>query len=290
MRLINSILNLCGLLLWLNWLSSRFDPLARIPANTLIGALRKADPSGPRGWVSLAGLLLLLLGRAIFYQALGPAVWTPRLPLPPIEVAFRSDSFLNMMVFSALSMLLTLGAFYSSLLLLSLLNRQAPESDPVQKLVRLYFKWFERWPRALKLLLPFIVGGLSWAALQPLLVRLGNSPATKTPAQLAEQAAIIGLGSYLTWQYVILGTLAFHIVTSYVYVGEQPFWNFVTLTARNLLRPLRRLPLRIGRVDLLPALVLALVLIVLDFPSIADHFSRPKGGFRSWFYLHLPFN
>ncbi len=44
MALIDFILNLAGLLLWLNWRSVRLDPLGKRTPATLIGTLRRAEP------------------------------------------------------------------------------------------------------------------------------------------------------------------------------------------------------------------------------------------------------
>jgi hypothetical protein len=64
MPLIDFILNLAGLLLWLNWRSSRFDPLAHTSAATLAGTLKRAEPRRFQGWPFLGGLVGLLLLRA----------------------------------------------------------------------------------------------------------------------------------------------------------------------------------------------------------------------------------
>ena len=290
MLLINFILNLAGLLLWLNWLSLHFDPLAKTSATSLVGTLKKADASGPRRWQSLAGVAGLVVIRAVIYWQIGPALnWTPRLSLPPLEPPFRSDYFISALLFSSLSFISTLAVFYFSLLLLSLANRNVPDTDPLQKLVRLYFKWLESWPAVIKLLLPLFAGALFWLALHPLMTSLGMLPHAKSSAQLLEQAAVIGAGSYLSWKYLIVGILVLHLFNSYVFLGNHPIWNFVNATARNLLYPLRWLPLRIGRIDLLPVAAIALVLIVVNFSSLADSFSRPPGAFRPWLYRHLPF-
>jgi hypothetical protein len=290
MALIDFILNIAGLLLWLNWLSVNFDPLNRTSAATLVGTLRKADTSGPKRWQSLAAVAALVVIRAVIYWEIGPALnWTPRLPLAPIEPAFRSDYFLNALVFSILSFICALAAFYFSLLLLSVANRGLPETDPLQKLVRLYFKWFEPWPAWAKLLLPLLLGGLFWIALHPLLTSMNIIPRAKSFPQLIAQVAIIGAGTYLSWKYLLLGVLALHLIVSYVYLGDHPVWNYINATARHLLYPLRWLPLRIGKVDLLPLATMALVILVLNFPAIADRFSQPPGSFRPWFYQHLPF-
>ena len=116
MSLINFILDIAGLLLWLNWLSLHFDPLAKTSAATLVGTLRKADPSGPRRWQSLAAVVGLVVIRAYIYYQIGPALnWTPRIVLAPVELPFRSDLFWYLLIFSGLSLACTLAIFYFSL-------------------------------------------------------------------------------------------------------------------------------------------------------------------------------
>ena len=79
MGLIDFILNLAGLLLWLNWRSVRFDPLGKRTPATLIGTLRRAEPRRLRRWHLLAALGGLLLLRALFYWQIGSAAhWTGR--------------------------------------------------------------------------------------------------------------------------------------------------------------------------------------------------------------------
>ena len=54
MGIVDFILNLAGLLLWLNWRSNRFDPLVkRLPA-TLMGTLRPRRAQTLRRWHLLA--------------------------------------------------------------------------------------------------------------------------------------------------------------------------------------------------------------------------------------------
>src|SRR5512141_1371778 len=122
MGLINLILNLAGVLLWLSWRSVRFDPLAKTTPATLVGTLRRAEPHRLKRWHLLAGLVGLLVVRAVLYWQLGPAVdWTPHLHLRGVGIAipFRSDSLLRMLLFSGLSFALTLGLCYLWLLFLS---------------------------------------------------------------------------------------------------------------------------------------------------------------------------
>ena len=73
MGTIDLILNITGVLLWFNWRSFGFDPLAYSTPATLAGTLRPAEPRQLHRWRYLAGLLLLLLLRAYFYWQIGPA-------------------------------------------------------------------------------------------------------------------------------------------------------------------------------------------------------------------------
>src|ERR1017187_10571512 len=129
MALIDFILNLAGLLLWLNWRSVRFDPLGKRTPATLIGTLRRAEPRRLRRWHLLAPLAGLLLLRAGIYWQIGSAtkpVWAGTLNLGVIVPAFVSNSFVRMTLFSCLSFGLILGMFYLWLLLLSILAGPEP--------------------------------------------------------------------------------------------------------------------------------------------------------------------
>lgn len=285
MALIDLILNLVALLLWWNWLAA--DPLAGISAATLIGTLRKADTSGPKRWRLLLVLLMLLVFRAILYWEFGASFrWTPILQLEVINIPFRSDYLTRMMLFSLLSFLLALGVFYLWMLLLSIANTSVPDTDPLQKLVRTQIKWLDKWPIGMKLALPFFAGALCWLALHPLLSHMTIIQKAKSPVQLIEQAAVIGAATYLAWKYLIIGVLLLHLLNSYIYFGNHPFWNFINATARNLLAPLRWIPLRIGRVDFLPLIAIALVFFVCEF--FINPPERPA-WFRIWYYRSLPF-
>ena len=103
MSLINFILDIAGLLLWLSWRSIRFDPFTRPTPATLAGTVRRAEPVRLKRWHFLAALLGLLAVRAAFYWQIGPAVnWTPRLDLGIVALAFRSDVFFTVLLFSFL--------------------------------------------------------------------------------------------------------------------------------------------------------------------------------------------
>ena len=72
MGYVDSILNLAGLLLWLNWRTIRFDPLEKRTPATLMGTLRPAAPKKIRRWHLLAVIAGLLVLRAAAYRWIGP--------------------------------------------------------------------------------------------------------------------------------------------------------------------------------------------------------------------------
>ena len=262
MTLIDFILNIVGLLLWLNWRAAEL-PVGGRPGTSLLSTLRPAGPPRPR-YYYWAGLPVLLAARAVFYwQAGQPVHWSPRIFLGPITLSFRSDLPGRMLLFSVLSFAVALGIFYLWLLLLSCLNAQVPDTDPVQRLVRNWLGKLERWPGAVKLLLPLAVTALAWCLLNPLLARLNMVPAS-APARLLAQGAVIGLAAYLTLKFLILTILLLYLLNSYVYLGEFALWNFVDATTRRLLRPLQKLPLRMWKIDFAPVLSIILVLLAAE--------------------------
>jgi len=263
MGLIDFILNLAGLLLWLNWCSVRFDPLGKRTPATLIGTLRRAEPNRLRRWHLLAALGGLLLLRALFYWQIGAAfkpVWAGKLDLDVTALYFRSDSLNRMLVFSVFSFGLTLGVMYVCLLLLSILA--GPE--PFHRLVRMPLGGIDRWSRKAKLLLPLIVmAGLWWLATWPL-ANLQIIPKPVTALQRIEESLLIGLGCYLTWKYIAGALLALHLLNSYIYFGKNPFWAYVNAEAQTLLSPLRALPLRAGKVDFAPVVGIVMVFMAAE--------------------------
>lgn len=271
---VHLILNFSGLLLWLKWREAMLQSARRPVGTMLISTLKRAGGAPAYRWAYLAGLAGLVFLRAVGYRQMGPAVrWTPFLDLVAVFIPFRSDDFTLMLLFSLLSLLIFMAEFYFCLLLLSAANRKVSDTDPLQNQIRAHLGWLERWPSPVKILLPFLVAGLFWLALRPLLATLGLLP--PFPMERAfRQAAFIGLASLLVWRYLIAGILLLHLVTSYVYFGKATLWSFINVTAPNLLKPIRWLPLQFGKIDLAPlvgsALVLALgqVLLYLLTPVV----------------------
>lgn len=273
MSFIDFILNIAGLLLWLNWRSLRFDPLAKRTPATLMGTLRPASPEKLRRWHLLVFIVGLLFVRAALYRWIGSMThWTAKLDLNVIVLSFRSDSFSRILTFSFFSFGVALGILYISLLLLSLLK--GPE--PIQGLVKVPLGRVDNWPRMVKILLPFVAMALCWWLADWLLAWLQIIPQPTSAAQRIGQSIVIGLTSYLVWKIPAAVILLLHLANSYVYFGQHPFWNYLNVTARKILAPLKIIPLRIGRVDFAPVLAIAILFLAGELAT--------RG--LAWLYSH----
>ncbi len=195
MTLIDFILNVAGLLLWLSWRATPFAVSVR-PGALLAATIRPAGRPPARANY-LAGLIALLAVRAVVYWQLGAQLdWIPRIPLGPVTVWFRSDMLGRMFLFSLLSFGATLGFFYLCLLLISWVHAQTTDADTAQRLVRAHLGWLDRWPVALKLLLPLVFMALVWCLLHPLLLKLSIVPEDMNSRWfVVAQGAVIGLAA-----------------------------------------------------------------------------------------------
>ncbi len=267
MGLIDFILNLAALLLWFNWRAARIDPLAAATPSTLAGTLRRAGKTPVANWhlpVAIAGLIFV---RAIFYWLIGRN-WAGTLDVGVIAVPFRSDMFRRMLLYSILSFGVTLTVFFIWLILLSCLKPVTANTDSLRGLLRSQLGRVEPWPWGIKLLLPFLgVTGLWWLMSWPLTYWEILPPAVSV-GQRAEQALLVGLGSYLAGKLLISGVLALNFVSSYIFFGRHLFWQQLDEISRRLLLPLRRLPLRVGKFDFAPLLGIALVFL---FAHLAEN-------------------
>jgi hypothetical protein len=259
MNWVDLILNIAGLLLWLNWRAGKADPLGKRTPATLIGTLRSAAPQKMRRWDVPLVLASLIFLRAVFYWLIGPALrWAGTLNLGIISLSFRSDKFSRILLFSALSFALALGIFYSCITLFSLLKGPKPVHD----FVRMQLGRIDGWAPALKWFLPLIVTAVCWWLVSWLLAWLQIIP-QPSPARRIEEALIIAMQGYLLWQYPIAAILVLYLLNSYIYFGRHPVWNYVGGTAQTLLRPLKIIPfLRIGKVDFKPVVGIALVFLI----------------------------
>lgn len=266
MPVLDFILNCAALLLWLNGRSRRLANLPRVPGIALIATLKSAQRRPEDRWPSHLALVVLLFARAILYWQVGTSArWMPTIPLGPITLHFRNDMFMPMLLFSLLGFLLFLAVFYFSLMILAAVNRGARENNAWLALIRAHLGPLARWPAPLLLLTPFVVTFLLWLALGPLFGLLELSAPASSFAHLAQQALVIGISAWLPWPSIIAGVFALHFLTSYVYLGSAPFWNFINATARQFLRPLVWLPLRLGKLDFAPLLGLALMALIIIY-------------------------
>lgn len=280
MSLIDFILDLAGVLLWLNWRSNRLDPLARATPATLVGTIKRTKPTKLVRWRFLIFVAFLLFIRAFFYVEIGPAVnWVPKLDLGAIVLVFRANSFQQQLLFSFLSFLRMLVTFYFWLIALAAINRPTANPDPLQRLVLLQIGKAARWPLWLKITAPIFTIGLMWLALYPLLAGSGIINRATSPAHLAGQCLVIGLGVFFSLKYLLLAVLSLHLIVSYVYLGSNPLWEFVSITSRNLLP----FPLRIGKVDLAPVLAIVVIVTCLFYPLPGIiRFLLNKSGLTIW--------
>jgi uncharacterized protein YggT (Ycf19 family) len=263
MAVLDFVLNCACLLLWLNWRSRGFTLPNRPPALALIGTLRRAEPKPRERWNSLIVLIIVLFVRAFLYSQIGSLQWSPQIALPGFVLHFRNDLFGRMLLFSILNFLRMAAEFYFSLLLVAAINQRVDGHEPWTALVRAHLGLVARLPAWMCLLLPFVIAFCAWLAIGPVLAALKIHLQLKSFFQLSQQAALVGLGGWLSWRYVIVTVLILHIISSYVYFGSAPFWNFINVTARHLLRPLEWLPLRLGKIDLVPILALGLVVSLM---------------------------
>jgi uncharacterized protein YggT (Ycf19 family) len=262
MTWVDLILNVAGLLLWLNWRAGKMDPLGKRAPATLVGTLRRAEPLRLRRWNLPVMLGAFIFLRAVLYWQIGSALhWAGTLNLGVISPTFRSDWFGRILLFSVLSFLLTLGIFYSWLLLLSLLKGPKPVHD----FVRIQLGRVDGWSRGVKLLLPLVVTAISWWLLSWALAWLHIIPQPVSAVGRLEESFIIALESYLIWKFPMAALLLMHLLNSYIYFGRHPIWNYADLTAQTLLRPLKRIPLQVGKVDLKPLVGIALVFFIAEF-------------------------
>jgi len=268
MDFLNFLLNLAGLLLWLNWRSIGFVARAMASSASLLGTLKRTQSTAASRWPHLAGLVALLLFRSVFYWQIGSALrWTPQLSLAVLTIPFRTNFLGLALLFSWFSFGLTLAAFYLSLVLLSLANRRVSDTDPLQRLVRLHLGWIEPWPIIAKVLIPPLVAALLWLLVAPVFSRLNLVPPASTVGVTFQKGLIIGAAAFRSWEFLIVGLLLLHLLISYVYLGNSKVWTFVEGTARNLLTPLRWLPLRVGKADFAPIMGITLVLIAAELGS-----------------------
>ncbi len=266
--LLDFLLNIVGLLLWFNWRASGLK-LAAPAVVSLAAALQHTEAIEPRRWFSFGSLVTLLLIRPLIYCQIGSKInWIATLDLTAIALPFRSDLLSRMFLFSTFSFFVALGIVYAALLLLSVINEQSRTTDYFSRLVVLQLGWIGKWFWPIRLILGPLAAALLWIVMSRLFVKLGLIPPPKNAAHSWQIAAALALCVIVSWKYVLTLFLGLHLVNSYVYLGNSSFWQFVTLTGQRLTLPLRWAPLRAGKVDLAPVILITTILIGSHFASI----------------------
>lgn len=263
MNLVDFLLNVACLLLWVVWRSMGFTGVTGRSQG--LSVLKHAGP--PRSYRNslLLGLVVLLVLRAWLYWRVGSEVgWVASLDLGVITLPVNSALLVRMLIYSFLAFGVFLVIFYLWLILLSIVNRGMPDTDLTQKRVRQHLGWAESWPIPIQLLAPVVLTACLWYVANPLVVELGMAGKPVSSWHLWQQGIVLGLGTFLSWKYLLAALLLLHVLNSYLYLGTHYFWSFLSRTARNLLRPIGWLPLRVASVDLTPVVGIAIVFLVLE--------------------------
>jgi len=185
--------------------------------------------------------------------------------LAPFTLFFHTDHLSLTLLYSGLSFASVLSLVYLCLLALWVINRSITAPDSISRWIRRQLGWVVRCPLALHLSLPLFFMMLIWPALHALLTYSGVTNSFLQTGRLMVQACLLGLEFYLTLKYLIPFLLHADLTARYIYFGTGSIWEFVGATARNLLTPMQRLPLQVGRIDFAPLVGIAITLLVLDW-------------------------
>ncbi len=265
---LHGILNLVGLLLWIIWRAGTMPRLK--PRNSFAGPTPSPGPISKHSWIYLAALVALLGLRAIFYHQFGPGLdWIPSLNLINESPYFRSDLFPRILAYSVLSFARWLVAGYFCLSLLATVQPQTETSITWREFLKSQLGWLGGlpsvvyWLTAIGLAVGVHIGEAEWMEF----VGVWD----ETTYRLRHLPALISLDLRAT-VYLVMILLALHMLNSYVYFGEQSFWKNVNECGNRLLRPLRILPLEMGKIDLAPFIAFALAFglsFVLRYEQLA---------------------
>ncbi|MFZ9854612.1 MAG: YggT family protein [Limisphaerales bacterium] len=262
MAFINLLLDLVVLVLGLSVLGiGTRAPTHR--AGTLLGNLKPAESRPTRSWKPVALLVVLLFLRPFLYRILSDVLGEiPSWNAIPASIPFRPDSFLRLLLFSWVSFLWTLIHFLCWVLLLSALSKACRDPANWNRFFEELIGPLVRCPLPLSLLLPGLAAGLLWLTLRWPLRMMAIAPAPASTAALLEQSILVGLGVWVSIRWLLGGLLLLRLINTYVYLGNNPFWDFVHQIGGIPLLPFRRLPLQIGKLDLSPLLAAAVVFLV----------------------------
>jgi len=276
MSLIDSILNLAALLLWFNWRSLRFDPLVRRKPATLAGTLKSTRPHTASSWVLLGSIPALLIVRAFLYWQIGsPADWTPKLDLGLVVLAFPIDEFLAALVFSVVSFIRLAAIAFLWFLAIVIITRRVAEPDLILKLARLQLGRVSRLPLWVQIILPAVLTLAVWAGVRPVIGMIGSVGAAHSSTQVIQQGCLLFLALVTSLKFLLPIILLLYMLSTYVYLGNNPLWDFVTNVSRAFLTPFGRMKLRSSKLDFAPlAGVVVIFLVLHTLPVLAIRFAE----------------
>ncbi len=256
MAFIDLLLNVAAVLLWLSWRGVPAEPITR-GALTLASNLRPAQRTRPQRWHHAIWLLGLLVFRALFYWHLGRQLgWVARWSPGAVTLAFRSDYFLRMLLFSLLGFGWSLFCVYGSMLLVAAVNRGPTQAEPFTRLIRDQLGILGRLPAWLQLVLPGLCLGVLWWPISIWFAWMGLLPRQPGQGMPLNPCMAVGLGGWLPWRWTLSVVLVVGVLLQHVYLGRHPFFEFIQITHQRLMRPVSWLPLRFGSVDLRSLVVL----------------------------------
>ena len=260
MGAVDWILNLSIVLLWLGWKAR--GPVSHVPqpGQSLLSTLKPTSRAQTKDWALPVAMVGLILVRSLVYWNIGTATgWNPSLSFGAISITFRSDKLPLILLYSILVAGLWLICLQISLTFLLLVNQGRNETEGFQRSIRFMAPLQARLPGFLLVFIPFVTGFLLWLGLGTLFLKLGLVPKPVSNAHFVQQAAVVGVSSFLIWRIPITLLLGLYLLNSYVYLGNALMLNYASSTARLLLIPLRYLPLRLGKLDLTPLAGMAVV-------------------------------
>ena len=251
---LHGILNLIGLLFWVLWRAGTI-PRSK-PTNAIAGPTPRQGKIYKHSWVYLLGLIILLTLRAAFYNQFGPGLhWIPYLEFIHEAPHFRSYIFPMTFAYSILSFARWLSALYFCLALLITIIPEENSAKMWRSFLRCQFGWLgglpaiALWVTALLLSASLHIIEIEWMTL------------IEARSENSHQYGYLPLLIILDFRaatYLTMGIVSLYIINSYVYIGEKKFWKNVDDYGKQLLAPVRRIPLVVGKADLAPFLVMAI--------------------------------
>jgi len=215
---VDFILNLAGLLLWINWRAARLT----IEQAETCDAHRHIAPA-PRRHDFDIGTCLRHRRAAGFARAvlladrLGCGLgW--KLDLGVTTIFFRSNLFGEILLFSV-SVCANARNFYLWLLLLSILS--GPQT--IHRLVKIQLGEIDGWRRWIEI---YFASGGDWHCFGGW--QAGRSHGCiqnqrSAAAQRIEEALVIGFSSYLVWKFSLAHCSRYTCLNSYIYFGKIRF-------------------------------------------------------------------